>query len=93
MGCNESRKENKIALNDVVLDKLHRLFDKLRTRYREYKINIYSFLLELLQPTIFVKRVLNIYVMVIQLLVQNSISSCLNIQLHKKLILRTSFQL
>jgi hypothetical protein len=35
MGCNESRNENKIALNDVMLDKLHRLFDKLRTRYRE----------------------------------------------------------
>ncbi|CAK63283.1 unnamed protein product (macronuclear) [Paramecium tetraurelia] len=35
MGCNESRKENKISLNEVVLDKLHRLFDRLRTRYRE----------------------------------------------------------
>lgn len=35
MGCNESRKENKISLNEVVLDKLRRLFDRLRTRYRE----------------------------------------------------------
>lgn len=38
MGCNESRKENKISLTEVVLDKLRRLFDRLRTRYREYQM-------------------------------------------------------
>lgn len=33
MGCNESRKPNKISFDDVVTQKLQRLFDKLKNRY------------------------------------------------------------
>lgn len=36
MGCNESRKENKIALNEPILEKLKILFDRLKNRYTEY---------------------------------------------------------